>query len=123
MIIGAEVAMLIMGLYALIAGRLMTGKKAKHVVQGWPARLIGVICLLPIPLAFAVGTAVAAILVALGRTVTRESFFWVGTAIEGSIVLACVVAVAILSRVYRTPVGPPQPDGADPGAAPDRGRM
>src|SRR4051812_47520397 len=102
MIIGAEVAMLIMGLYALIVGKLMTNKKAKHVVQGWPARLIGVICLLPLPVSLVACTAVAALLVARGRPVTRESFFWVGTAIEGSIVLACVIAVAILSRVYRT---------------------
>jgi hypothetical protein len=110
MIIGAEVAMLVIGLYALIMGKLPTNKKAKHVVRDWPARIIGVICLLPIPLALLVSMAVAALFVAQGRQVTPESFFWVGTAIEGSIVVACVVAVGVLARVYRTPVEQPQPD-------------
>ncbi len=106
MIIGAEVAMFVMGLYALIKGRLMTNKKAKFVVEGWPARVIGVICLLPIPMAIAVGILVAAIMVAQGKQVTEESFRWVGIAIEGSIVLICAITAGILARVYRTPVIP-----------------
>jgi hypothetical protein len=84
-----------------------TNKKAKHVVRGWPARVIAFICLLPIPLAFLVGMVVAAVFTAQGRQVTRDSFFWVGTAIEGSVVAACLVAAAVLSRVYRVPVEPP----------------
>ena len=118
MIIGAEVALLIMGLYALFAGKLMTNKKAKYVVQGWAARLIGVICLLPIPLSTVICMAVIVILTARGRPVTKESFFWVGTAIEGSILLACFITVLILSRVYRTPV---QPDRAVRAAPPPGG--
>jgi hypothetical protein len=108
MIIGAEVALLIIGLYALIAGKLPTNNKARHVVQGWPARVIGIICLLPIPLAFLVCMGVAMLLVAQGQVVTPDSFFWVGTAIEGSMIVLCLVVVAVLSHVYRTPVEPPQ---------------
>jgi hypothetical protein len=104
MIIGAEVALLFLGLYALIAGKLPTGKKAKHEVRGWPARVVGIICLLPLPLSFLVGSIVAVLMVAQGKEVTRESFFWLGTAIEGSIVLACAVTAGVLARVYRTPV-------------------
>ncbi len=93
MIIGAEVALLIIGLYALIKGKLPTSKKAKHVVQGRPARVIGIIGLLPLPLSFAVVAVVVAVFIAQGKPVDQESFFWVGTAIEGSIVLACAVTM------------------------------
>ena len=102
MIVGAEIALLVIGLYALFAGKLPTNKKAKYVIQGWPARVIGVIGLLPIPLSFMVGMAVAASFVAQGKAVTRESFFWVGTAIEGSAVVLCFAVIAVLARVYRT---------------------
>jgi len=107
MIIGAEVALLIIGLYALFTGKLPTNKKSKHTVQGWPARVIGIIGLLPLPLSFVVATGVAMLFVLQGREVTHESFFWVGTAIEGSTVLLCVAAIVIISRVYRTPLEQP----------------
>lgn len=106
MILGAEIALLYIGLYALIKGTFPISKKAKHVVRGLPARVIGVICLLPLPLAFVVSFFVAMIFVAQGREVTQKSFFWVGTVIEGSIVMSCIVAVAVLSRIYRLPVAP-----------------
>jgi hypothetical protein len=64
MIIGVEIALLCLGLYAVIMGRFPFTKTAKHTVQGWPARVIGVIYLLPIPLSFVVATAVAASFVA-----------------------------------------------------------
>lgn len=40
MIVGAEIALLVIGLYALFAGKLPTNKKAKYVVQGWISALI-----------------------------------------------------------------------------------
>jgi hypothetical protein len=117
MIIGAEVAMLVLGLYALFAGQLLTGKKAKYVVRGWPARLISVIYLLPIPLAVLVNATVVTVLVASGRPATRESFVWVGTAIEGLIVFTCDAVAVVLWRVYRTPVEAAPPEGAGSGAS------
>lgn len=104
MILGAEIAMLVMGVYALAAGKLMSSKKAKYVVRGWPARIIGIICLLPIPLAFLTSAVVAALFIAQGKPVTKESFFWVGTGIEAGAVVLCVVVATILERSYRTPV-------------------
>ncbi|MEX2119050.1 MAG: hypothetical protein WD847_05505 [Pirellulales bacterium] len=78
--------------------------KSKYIVQGWPARVIGIIGLLPLPVSFVVAAAVATVFLAQGKEVTNDSFFWVATAIEGSIVLSCLVAMAILVRVYRTPL-------------------
>jgi hypothetical protein len=85
MIIGAEIALLFIGLYALIKGQLPTSKKSKHVVRGWPARVIGIIALLPIPISFGLGLAVALLFVVQRKQVPGNSFFWVGTAIEGSV--------------------------------------
>jgi hypothetical protein len=104
MIVGAEVAQLCIGLYALFKGRMPTAKKSKYVVEGRPARVIGFIGLLPIPLSFLVGTAVGTWFLADGKLVTHESFFWVGTAIEGSIVALCFATIAVLARVYRSSV-------------------
>jgi multisubunit Na+/H+ antiporter MnhB subunit len=108
MLIGAEIAMLIVGIYALIAGRLPTSKAAKYEVRGWPARVIGAICLLPIPLALAAGVVAASRMAAHGTEVTNKSFFWVGTAVEGGIVVACIVAVVVIRLSYRTPVAAQQ---------------
>jgi len=104
MILGAEIAMLVMGFYALITGKFPTNKKAKYVLQGWPVRLIGMICLLPIPGSFLAGVVLAIWWVAQGKDVTDRSFFWAGTAIEGSVLAACLLAITIVSRVNRIPV-------------------
>jgi signal peptidase I len=101
MIIGAEIALFLIGLYALITGRLSSGK---HVVQGWPARVIGIIGIAPVPMTFVVSIVVATLLVTRGRHVTRESFFWTGTAIEGAVVVLCAAAMGVLARVCRTSV-------------------
>ena len=106
MIIGAEIALLVVGIYALIAGKLPVAKRAKHVVTGWHARVIGVIALLPLPVSFVIASAVAMLFVARGKTITQESFFWVGTAIEGGVLLVCLLVIAILSRLWRIPVLP-----------------
>jgi hypothetical protein len=111
MIVGVEVALLCIGLYALFTGKLPASQKSEYIIQGLPARVIGLIGLLPIPLSFLVASAVAAWFVAQGKPVTRESFFWVGTAIEGSVLAMCFVAIAVMSRIYRTPVVPQAGDG------------
>jgi hypothetical protein len=114
MIIGAEIGLLVLGVYALIVGKLPTNKKSKYVLRGWPVRLIGIIAVLPIPMSFLVASMVAAFLVVQGKEVTRESFFWVGTAIEGSVLVICIAVIAVLSRLYRRPIEPPRAESEDP---------
>ncbi len=53
MIIGAEIGLLIYGIIALIKGQFSMGKGKK--VQGSSARVLGIICMLPIPLAAIAG--------------------------------------------------------------------
>ena len=118
MILGAEIALIVMGVYALITGKLLTSKKSKYVLQGWPARVIGLICLLPIPLAFVTSVVVATIFLTLGKPVNQESFFLVGAGIEIGVLILCVIVVTILERTYRTPVQ--QAQQLEPSAAEGR---
>jgi hypothetical protein len=104
MILAAEIALVAIALYALITGQLPTNKKSKHVVQGLPARLIGAIGFMPLPLSFVVGASLGLLLGFLGKEVAPQSLFWIGTAIEGSIVLLCVITMRILARAYRVPI-------------------
>jgi hypothetical protein len=53
MILGAEIGLLVYGIIVLIRGRYSLGKG--KTVTGFRARLLGAICLVPIPLAMAAG--------------------------------------------------------------------
>jgi hypothetical protein len=108
MIIGAEVAMLVLGVYILIKNKALPSKKAKYVVQGWPLRCIGMIFLLPIPLTTLAALVVGFLGAAMGKDVGDPSFYWMRTAIQGSIVAVCLLGAAIIGRVYRVRVDEPQ---------------
>jgi len=53
MIFGGQIAFLLIGLFVIVSGRFSLGRGKS--VRGGKARILGVICLLPIPLAFGVG--------------------------------------------------------------------
>jgi hypothetical protein len=55
MILGIEIAMIVVGLIALFRGKLTISKT--KVVEGIPARLLGLLALTPIPVVIAVGLA------------------------------------------------------------------
>ena len=112
MIIGAEVAMLVMGAYILFGGKILPKKNAKHIVRGWPLRVIGIIYLLPIPISLLAGMGLAVWGIAREKDVASPSFFWIRTALEGSIVAACLLAVYLVGRAYRIPVEKPEADTA-----------
>jgi len=48
MILGIEIALIVVGLIGLVTGKLPLDKS--HAVHGWPARLLGLVALTPIPL-------------------------------------------------------------------------
>ena len=58
MILGIEIAMIVMGIIAIFKGKLTISKT--KVVTGWPARLLGLVCLAPLPIVF-LGAAIWAI--------------------------------------------------------------
>jgi hypothetical protein len=91
MILGIEIAMIVVGLLALVRGKMtVTGSK---VVIGTPARLLGALALTPLPAAF-----VAVIgYIALNAPADPEQFAqdkkWTITAIEAGIVIGIAVLV------------------------------
>ena len=106
---GAEVALFVMGLFLLFAPKTLLEKNSrqknvKHTVQGWPLRLMGVFCLLPIPLTFLAGFEIGLWAATQGKDVPGFLTSWLPTAIEGSMVVFCALAVNVVRLVYRTPV-------------------
>jgi hypothetical protein len=113
MLIVIEILLLLIGLYALIGGKLPVNSGARYVVRGWHARLIGGIGLLPVPLTFVVGIVVGLLFVGQGKRLTQDSFLLVGIGIEAACLVTCVVAMLVLARIYRTPLTAAEiPDGS-----------
>jgi len=53
MLMGAEIGLLVAGLYALVTGKLQLGKD--KVVEGLSARLLGIVAMSALPIAFLTG--------------------------------------------------------------------
>jgi hypothetical protein len=105
MILAIELVLLITGVYALFAGKLLAfGAARKYDVLGWPARVIGVISLLPIPLSVGAVFVASSQMAAEGKDITSQSYFWLRTAIEGAIVLVCAAAIVAIRLKYQTPI-------------------
>ncbi len=93
-----EIAMLVMGLYALFAGKL--GSKT-HQVTGWKARVIGIVMLTYIPLVFAF-----AIVVGIMKSPSTGGDDMDVVLMIGSIALLAGTAIiaAILYNFWKQPV-------------------
>ncbi len=102
MVTGIECALLYLGLHALLNGKLPAYTTATSVVQGRPARLIGVIALLPIPLTLVIGMAITALCASSGKDASDRSFFWMMTTVEGAVVVSCIAAIIVMGRIYRS---------------------
>ena len=91
MILGIEIAMLVIGILAIVRGKMtVTGSK---VVLGVPARLLGLLALTPLPVAF---VAVFGY-IAINQPVDPEQFAqdkkWTIIAIEAVVVISIAVLV------------------------------
>lgn len=53
MICGLQIGLFVMGIVMLITGRMKLS--ANKVVEGWPARLLGLLALVPLPLCLLIG--------------------------------------------------------------------
>jgi hypothetical protein len=108
MILAMEVWLLGMGLWALVTGRLNLGKG--RVLHGCAARLLGLVGVLAIPLAFCGALIVGVILVAKGWSLAEPEVPWIITGVEAVVVVTCLVviygvggAIAGPSRLYAHP--------------------
>jgi predicted Zn finger-like uncharacterized protein len=102
MILGIEIAMFVMGIIAIVKGKLTLAKG--KVVYGTPARLIGAIGLLPLPLAF-LAIIVFAVIVAASDPNFNERAFeqqyrWTAVGIEVGCVLLCLVLFYAIGLRY-----------------------
>jgi hypothetical protein len=89
MILGLEIGMLIAGIIALVKGSLRLS--GKHVVEGISARLMGLILLLPLPLAFAVGFLIGFGEGLQGKPVQAQELQGTLTGVEVIIVVVCLM--------------------------------
>jgi hypothetical protein len=95
MIIGAELGLLIYGIIALIKGQFSMGKGKK--VQGSSARVLGIISLLPMPLAAIAGFVIGFLnpdATAAGR------MKWVIVGTEASILAGIVIVLILLANKF-----------------------
>jgi hypothetical protein len=99
MILGLEIGMLVLGILALVKGKLTLSKSL--VVEGVAARIAGFIFLLPIPLAFVVGFAIGFNQGLRGKAYDASQFQWTMIGVE----LACVAGCFVLGVVIALAVG------------------
>jgi hypothetical protein len=97
-----EIGMLIFGLIALITGKFSVSRN--KVVRGAPARVVGGIMLLPLPLALLSVVAVGLALGLKGDLQEMEKHRMTFTIVEAAIVLICFIAAMVVGAIY---AGPP----------------
>ena len=95
MILGAEIGLLIYGIYSLATGKYSLNKG--KVLTGGKARLLGILCMLPLPLAF-----IAGVLLGLFFTLVLGTAVpvWLSTVTEVLILVVVGVAVTVLGKKY-----------------------
>jgi hypothetical protein len=100
-----EIIMLVMGIVALVRGKIKILTRTGEV-QGTPARVAGIVMILPLPLALLVVVAFGAGFAASGKAAeSLESLRF----IEPALVLICLtIAIAICAFAKKQP--PPIPD-------------
>ena len=96
MLIGAEIGLLLYGIYVLITGKYALGRRG--FIYGTPARILGLLCLLPLPAAIGLGF-IAGILAASGIV---EDITILSLVLESSMLFIIIVLTSTLSkRFYR----------------------
>jgi hypothetical protein len=103
-----EIIMLIFGIIALIRGRfLLTRVKEVH---GWPARIIGILLIMPFPLSSLVALVLGAIFLAEGAE-AGNSAIRQAVSIAGFAIVACCFLAAIgVAMFYAEPVRKKRPE-------------
>jgi hypothetical protein len=88
-----QIAMLVMGVIAIVKGQIKLSPR--RVVDGVPARVIGVVLIMPLPLALFLGFVVGFGLAAQGKNVDRNTMLIVSPIDIGVVVLALVISLII----------------------------
>ena len=101
MIWGAEIGLLIYGVYVLIKGEFKVGKD--RILFGVGARVCGACCLLPLPVSFALGLAFVLVLSLMGKAPELQTTYkWCLAGIEVGVLILTIVLVGVLSsQLYK----------------------
>ncbi len=105
----AEIFMLVFGIMALVTGKFTLTRA--RVVTGVPARVVGAILVLPLPLALVMGFLLGAVLVAQGKQITRDEVQKYAAPLELGIILICMLTAVIVAAIT---AHPPQKKGPPP---------
>jgi hypothetical protein len=95
MILGIEIGLLIFGILALVRGTFSVGKEKK--VTGWRARVLGLVCLTPFPVAITAGIVIGVMAALNGQ---GEPDYRVLAGVEVVIVVVICVTVLVLSKAF-----------------------
>jgi hypothetical protein len=100
MILGIEIALIVLGIYGLIKGRIPISKT--RVVEGTPARLLALLGFVPLPLAFLLVALVLGTKIARGGQVNEDSARTTGIIIEVAVVIGTLLVFYVLGFVLAT---------------------
>jgi len=89
-----EIGMLIMGIVALVKGKISL--TANRVVYGIPARIIGALLMLPLPLVFGGVMVLGVFMAAQGKPVDRENLRPPAAIMEISILVIIGITVVVI---------------------------
>lgn len=95
MILGAEIGLLIYGLYVLVTGKYLLGK-GRQIIGG-KARFLGALCLLPIPTSFFASLILGFVYALLTDEIPNP---WLGTVIELIILVLYVIVIYFLGKNF-----------------------
>lgn len=109
MILGAEIGLIVMGIIALVKGKLTLSKT--RVVYGTPARMLAIIAFLPIPLSIVGGLAIGVFYASQGKPVTPESLRVPAILMELGVLVVCIVAMYAIGWSLAGPAEPPKLPG------------
>lgn len=109
MVLIGEIVLLVVGIMALVKGKLTLSKK--HVLYGTPARLVGLIGMAPLPLSFAGGMAIGIYYAAQGKPFDVGTHYGKLALMEIGILISCVVAMYAIGARF---AGPPAASHAQP---------
>jgi hypothetical protein len=103
-----EIIMLIFGIIALIRGRFLLTRVKE--VRGWPARIIGVLLILPFPLGFLLGMVLGAIFLAMGKEIGGKDFTLAAQIVGFVVVVICFLAAIVVAMIFAQPIRKYRPE-------------
>ena len=104
MLVILEIAMLFGGAYALFTGKLPQIFGYQYVIEGTPARIIGFVFMIPLPVAFVIGFV-------LGMFLGEDGAVFAGILEFGLIVVCLAGGLVYGNRVKRLKDTPPGMSG------------